>query len=154
MTGPTAPRRGPVGPVDLGLLVLRMAPAVVFAVHGYVKLFGGQFDRTVALFMAVNIPAPEPMAWLVSVLELGGGVLLGLGLATRLIAALLAVEMAVALTRMRWPQGFLGGAEFEFTLLVVCLALIATGSGKISLDGARTSRGVRSAGGSLWRIMR
>jgi putative oxidoreductase len=108
----------------------------------------------VALFMAVNIPAPEPMGWFVSMLELGGGVLLGLGLATRLIAALLAVEMAVALTRVIWPRGFLGGAEFEFTLLVVCLALITTGSGKISLDSARTSGGVRSAGGSLWRIMR
>ena len=58
------------------------------------------------------------------------------------------------LARVIWPRGFLGGAEFEFTLLVVCMALIATGSGKISLDGARTSRGVRSAGGSPWRIMR
>ncbi|MGH2372891.1 MAG: DoxX family protein [bacterium] len=121
---------------DLGLLILRLAPAIVFAVHGYAKLFGGQLDRTVALFMTVNIPAPEPMAWFVAILEFAGGLLLGLGLLTRVIAALLAAEMAVAIVRVRLPQGFAGGAEFEFVLLVVCLALIATGSGKIALEAA------------------
>ncbi|MGH2406319.1 MAG: DoxX family protein [bacterium] len=121
---------------DLGLLILRIAPAVVFAVHGYAKLFGGQFDRTVALFMTVNLPAPEPMAWFVGILEFAGGLLLGLGLLTRAVAALLAVEMAVAIARVRLPQGFTGAAEFEFVLMLVCLALIATGSGKISMDAA------------------
>ena len=134
MTGRPGARR--VNLNDLGLLIVRLAPAVVFTVHGYAKLFGGQFDRTVALFMTINIPAPEPMAWFVGILEFAGGLLLGLGLLTRLIAALLAVEMAVAILRVRLPQGFVGAAEFEFVLLLVCLALIATGSGKIALEAA------------------
>ncbi len=126
--------------VDLGLLVLRIAPAVVFFVHGYAKLLGGQFDRTVALFMTVNIPAPEPMAWVIGVTELAGGLLLGIGLWTRAVAALLAAEMAVAILLVRWPQGFIGAAEFEFVLLLVCLALFATGSGRISVDAIRYAR--------------
>ncbi|HET8678904.1 MAG TPA: DoxX family protein [bacterium] len=134
MTGRPGARRVDLN--DLGLLMLRLAPAVVFAAHGYAKLFGGQFDRTVALFMTINIPAPEPMAWFVGILEFAGGLLLGLGLLTRVVAALLAVDMAVAILRVRLPQGFAGAAEFEFVLLVICLALIATGSGKIALEAA------------------
>ncbi|MBI3997516.1 MAG: DoxX family protein [Armatimonadetes bacterium] len=131
---------------DLGLLLLRLGPAVIFTVHGYLKLLGGQFDRTVALFMTVNIPAPEFSVWVVSVIEFLGGLLLALGLGTRLVAGLLAVEMAVALLRVRWPQGFVGAGEFEFLLLLVCLALTATGSGKVSLDTVVRAR--RRTGGA------
>jgi uncharacterized membrane protein YphA (DoxX/SURF4 family) len=132
-----------VTPSDLGLLALRAGPAAVFFAHGYVKLFGGH-DRTVALFMTVNIPAPEVMAWVIGVLELAGGLLLAVGLGTRAIAALFAVEMAVVIVRVRWPQGFLGAAEFEVVLLLACLALFGTGSGRISLDaGLGPRRSVR-----------
>ncbi len=131
-------RNGPGG--DAGLLLLRLGPAAVFAVHGYLKLFGGQFDRTVALFMTVDIPAPEPMAWVVGILEFAGGLLLAAGLWSRLVAALLAAEMAVVIVRVRWPQGFVGAAEFEVVLLLVCLALIATGPGRFSLEASWRAR--------------
>jgi putative oxidoreductase len=125
---------------DLGLLALRAGLAAVFITHGYVKLFGGHHDRTVALFMTVNIPAPEAMAWVVGGLEFVGGLALAAGLGTRLVAALLAIEMAVAIARVRWPQGFLGAAEFEVLLLLACLALFGTGSGRISLDAGLSLR--------------
>jgi len=125
---------------DLGLLALRAGPAAVFVAHGFVKLFGGHHDRTVALFMTVNIPAPEAMAWVIGILELVGGLALAVGLGTRLVAALLAVEMAVVIARVRWPQGFLGAAEFEVILLLACLALFGTGSGRISLDAGLSLR--------------
>ncbi|MDF2750227.1 MAG: hypothetical protein K0T00_1403 [Gaiellaceae bacterium] len=35
-----------------------------------------------------------------------------------------------------WPKGFLGGYEFELTLLAVALAVVATGPGRLSLDRA------------------
>lgn len=125
---------------DLGLLALRAGAAAVFVPHGFVKLFGGHHDRTVALFMTVSIPAPEAMAWVVGALEFAGGLALAAGLGTRLVAALLAVEMAVAIARVRWPQGFLGAAEFEVLLLLACLALFGTGSGRISLDAGLSLR--------------
>lgn len=151
MTASAVGSRRPASAGDVGLLVLRLGPAVVFFVHGYLKLLGGHLDRTVALFMTVNIPAPEPMAWAVGLTELAGGLLLAAGLWTRAAAAVLAVEMAVAILLVRWPQGFVGAAEFEFVLLLVCLALFGTGSGRISLDAIRGSRRV---GRSVWRILR
>jgi uncharacterized membrane protein YphA (DoxX/SURF4 family) len=136
----TAPARAG----DLGLLALRLALAAVFAVHGYVKILGGHFDRTVALFMTVNIPAPEAMTWVIGVLELGCGVLLALGFWVRPLAALLAAEMAVVLVKVRWAQGFLGAAEFEIVLLAACLALTATGAGKFSLGASPRGASARA----------
>ncbi len=119
---------------DIGLLLLRIGPGIVFTVHGYLKLFGGHFDRTVALFMTIDFPAPEPLTWIVGILELVGGLLVAAGLWTRLIGALLAMEMVVAIIRVRWVQGFVGAAEFEVILLLSCLALIATGAGRFSVE--------------------
>ena len=84
------------------LLVIRLAPAIVFLAHGYLKLLGGHHDRTVALFLTVNIPFAEPAAWLIGAIML-----------------------------VRLPQGFIGAWEFELVLLLVCLglALWPTGQG-------------------------
>lgn len=136
----TAPARAG----DLGLLALRLALAAVFAVHGFVKILGGHFDRTVALFMTVDIPAPEIMAWVIGIMEFGGGVLLALGFWVRPLAALLGAEMAVVLIRVRWAQGFLGAAEFEIVLLAACLALTMTGAGRFSLDASLRGRSARA----------
>lgn len=107
--------------------LLRLGPAVVFITHGYLKLFGGHHDRTVALFLTVNIPFAEVTAWLIGVLEFAGGLALLSGRWVRPFAALLAVEMAVVIYRVRLPQGFLGAWEFELTVLLVCLGLAILG---------------------------
>lgn len=113
-----------------GLLLLRLAPAIVFIVHGYLKLFGGQHDLTVALFLTVNIPLAEPAAWVVGALELVGGLGLLLGILVRPFAAFFALEMAVIIYKVRLPQGFIGGWEYELTLLLVCIGLAVLGSGR------------------------
>lgn len=106
-----------------GFLLLRLGPGIVFLLHGFLKLFGGQHDRTVALLLTVNIPLAELAAWFVGALELLGGLALITGVLLRPLAALLAAEMAVAIVRVRLPQGFLGGWEFELVLLLICLGL-------------------------------
>jgi putative oxidoreductase len=113
------------------LLVIRLAPAIVFLAHGYLKLLGGHHDRTVALFLTVNIPFAEPAAWLIGALELAGSLALLSGVLLRPFALLLAAEMAVAIVLVRLPQGFIGAWEFELVLLLVCLglALWPTGQG-------------------------
>lgn len=117
----------------IGLLLLRLGPAIVFLVHGYLKLIGGHYDRTVALFLTVNIPFPEVTAWFIGGLELAGGLALLLGLLVRPFAALLAVEMAVVIYKVRLPQGFLGASEYEMVLLLTCLAMSLLGPGRFSL---------------------
>jgi putative oxidoreductase len=122
---------------DLGLLILRMAVAAVFIVHGYFKVLGGHFDRTVALFLTVNIPAAELMAWVVGLTELIGGVLVTVGWWARPAAGLLAADMLVAIARVRLSQGFLGGWEFELTLLSACLAVMIAGTGRYAAGAPR-----------------
>jgi len=131
---------GRVGPAataqGLGLLLLRLGPAAVFLAHGYLKLFGGHHERTVALFLTVNIPYPEAMAWVIGGLELAGGLALLLGLLARPFALLLAVEMAVAIRKVRLAQGFVGATEYELVILLACLAVALLGPGSLSLSRA------------------
>lgn len=82
----------------IDLFLIRLAPAAVFLVHVYLKLFGGYHDRTVALFLTVNIPFAKQAAWIVGGLELAGGLALLTGVLIRPLALLLAMEMAVAIT--------------------------------------------------------
>ncbi len=109
--------------------LIRLGPALIFILHGYLKLFGGFHDQTVALFLTVRIPQPELTGWLIGALELIGGLALLFGIWVRPFAALLAVEMAVAIYKVRLPQGFLGGWEFELSLLLICLGLAVAGGG-------------------------
>lgn len=104
-------------------LIIRVGPALIFIIHGYLKLFGGFHNQTVALFLTINLPMPELAAWVVGALELLGGLALLLSILVRPFAVLLAIEIAVAILKVRLPQGFLGGWEFELLLLLVCLGL-------------------------------
>lgn len=117
------PSGGLLTPARIAFFLIRLAPAIIFLVHGSLKLFGGHHDRTVALFLTVNIPLAEPAAWIVGALEMAGGLALLTGVLMRPLAFLLAIEMAVAILRVRLPQGFLGAWEFELILLLICLGI-------------------------------
>ena len=125
--------------VDLALLLLRVILAAVFAANGYLKWAGG-WERIAGLFMSVNIPFPDVAVRFVGTLELGGAALLLAGVWTRLVGAWFVIEMAVAIVKVVWPQGFIGGYEFELTLLTVALALAIAGGGAYSLGRDRLSR--------------
>lgn len=118
--------------INLALLLLRLVLAAVFGTYGYAKWAGGM-DRIVGLFMTVHIPFPNITAHAVATLEVGGAALLVLGIATRLVGILLAIEMVVAIATVVWRQGFLGGYAFELTLLTVALALAVAGGGTLSI---------------------
>src|SRR5438477_11523955 len=78
-----------------GLTVLRIAMGLVFAVHGYAKFAAG-LGKTSAFFAKISIPLPELMGPVIAVLELIGGMLLGLGWATRWLGLLFAMELLAA----------------------------------------------------------
>lgn len=124
---------------DLALLLLRVVLAAVFGAYGYAKWAGG-LGRFEALLMVVNLPFPEAAARFVATLETGGAILLLVGLGTRLVAALLVIEMAVAIARVVWPHGFIGGFALELTLLTVALSLAIAGGGRFSIGRDPLSR--------------
>src|SRR5215469_1843236 len=81
-----------------GITVVRLMTGLLFAIHGYQKFAGG-IGGVSAFFTKAAIPFPGLMAPFIAVLELVGGILLLLGVATRVIAGLFAVEMLVPTLR-------------------------------------------------------
>lgn len=143
-----------VRPMVIAPLILRLSLASIFFVHGAQKAFGifggGGIFGTAAGFEAMGLKPALFLAIVAAVLELGGALLLALGLFTRPIAALLMFEMLFALFAVHAPNGFLlnwactpgRGHGIEFSLLLVgsLASLALLGGGSASLDGSRAVR--------------
>lgn len=121
------------------LLFVRLYWGWQFATDGWGKLHN--LPRVIEYFGSLGLPAPGPTAVFVSVLELVGGVLLALGLGTRLIALLLTANMTVAyitgdraalLSIFSDPDKF--SAAAPFTYLMASLIVLTFGPGRFSLD--------------------
>jgi putative oxidoreductase len=113
--------------VSLGLLVLRLALAVVFARDGVQKLVAGRSGRV------------SPVARTLAVLELLGAALLAVGLLTwfgaLLVSATVLVLVLVGVEDVRaWVPG--GGYDYHLVALAAAFALAAVGPGDWSLDDA------------------
>jgi putative oxidoreductase len=122
----------------IGPLLARLTLGVVFALTGWGKLHS--LDKVTDFFVSLNIPAAHAQAIMVSTIEFVGGVLLILGLGTRIVSALLIGVMAVALYTTKWGDvhefadlnDFIGAVEFIYLIVFVWLGL--AGAGAVSLD--------------------
>lgn len=113
-------------------LVLRVAAGAILIGFGQSKFL--HHAKEVRAFDRYGLPAPEVFTYAIGTVELVGGVLLVLGLLTRLVALGLAGNMVGAIaTGGRVDGGFvnLGLAPL---LLVVMLYLVWAGAGRFSLD--------------------
>lgn len=118
----------------LALLLLRVGLGVVFVYHGYPKLFTHTHEMMGA-FQKMGFPAY--FVYIAGVLEFFGGIVLILGLFTRIAALLLAGEMVIAILKVHLPQGAITDVknyEHPMALAVACFALATIGAGMISLD--------------------
>lgn len=125
-----------------GLAVLRLVAGGVFLDSGYRKAFQMGIGGLAGLFGAMHLPLPLASAMLVTAVELLGGIALLLGLFTRWMAALLAIDMLMAVLVVYFePTFFKAGIELPLTLFAVCIALALSGPGAVSLDGTRVFAG-------------
>ncbi len=115
---------------DLALLLVRVGLGVVFALHGWQKV--NAMEGTIAFFGTLGLPAF--IAYAVAYIEFIGGLLLIIGLFTKVAAILLAVVMIGAIVKVKFAKGFLGGYEFDFMLLMASLAIAVSSSGAYSID--------------------
>src|SRR6478735_10419669 len=91
----------------------------------------------------MGVPAADVMAPAIAVLELAGGIALILGILTRVVAALLVVDMLGALFLVHAPAGIFaanGGYELVLLLAAASFALALTGAGRLSVDRALFGR--------------
>jgi putative oxidoreductase len=122
----------------VGLLILRLAVAVVILFHGAYKVANG-IDWMSGLLAQNGLPAF--LRYGVYVAELVAPVLLIVGLWTRLAALVIAFDMVMAvLLALREqvfavkPQGGGWGIELEALIGLAALVLFFTGGGKYSVS--------------------
>jgi len=123
-----------------GLLLIRIGVGLVFIFHGYPKMTGrwgdckGSRESVKKSIRKLGLPFPHQLAILVGAIEFFGGMLLLVGLGTRLVALAVAIIMLVASGRNYAEKGFLGGADMPFSLFMTLLGLFLLGGGAISID--------------------
>jgi putative oxidoreductase len=122
-----------------GLLVLRLAVGAVFIYHGWMKLSG--MEATASMMTGIGLPMPMFWAWLVAIVEFGGGIAIILGLFNRIVTALLAINMVVALLTVHTKMPYGGATELPIVLLAALLALHTTGPGNCALMGRKQGSG-------------
>jgi putative oxidoreductase len=117
----------------VGLLVLRLALALIFIYHGYPKLAHANPEMR-EFFIQRGLPGY--FLGLSGILECFAALLLFLGLFTRPVALLLSVEMGVAIWKVHSAHGVLAVRDYEFPLVVgaACFALATVGAGLLSMD--------------------
>jgi putative oxidoreductase len=121
------------------LLAVRLYWGWQFMQTGWGKLTN--IGKVIGFFTDLGIPAPALNAYFISALEFGGGLLLILGLGSRLIALPLVINMIVAyiaadrealFSIISNPDKFTAAAPYTF--LVASLIVLIFGPGKASVD--------------------
>jgi putative oxidoreductase len=125
---------------DWGVTVVRISMGLIFLVHGAQKFMGG-IGGVAGYFAKVGVPMPELMAPAIATLELVGGILLILGLATRWVGLLLALEMVVTGFWVQIPSKGWNASDLDRILLTTGLLLFLAGPGRAAIDQLRLEKG-------------
>ena len=110
----------------------RWAAGIIFLIFGTAKF--SNHAAELASFRHYPLPAPEVFVYLVGVVEIGGGLLLIMGLLTRLAALALAADMIGAIVISGLARGELISLTLAPLLLLAMIGLIRLGAGCWSLD--------------------
>lgn len=120
--------------------MVRLLVAGVFLSEGIQKFLYPE-ALGVGRFVKIGIPAPGAMAPFVGVVEIGCGLLLILGLFTRLAAVPLVIDMLVAIGSTKLPILLKSGfwtmaheARIDYAMLLGSVFLFWVGAGRFSLD--------------------
>lgn len=113
--------------------ILRIGAGILFCMHGMPKLFGwfggmGGEGQSAELMSQMG---------LAGVLEVFGGLLITLGLLTRPVAFIVAIEMLAAYYQAHLPRGWVpytNGGELALLYFVVWVFLVGNGAGPASID--------------------
>ena len=132
--------------------IVRVLVGAVFLSEGVQKLLFAD-ALGVGRFAKIGIPLPAISAPFVGVVEIVCGALVIVGLFTRLAAALLVVDIAVAIATTKVPMLFAKGfwataheARTDWSMLLGLVFLLAAGAGPRSLDAvAARGRDVRAS---------
>jgi len=137
-----------IGTVPTWMTVpVRLALGLIFIAHGAQKVLGVWGGPGLTAFTGGQAPFGLSPSWFwlgaAAFAELIGGILVLLGLLTRLGALMIVPVMLVAMFGVHWKNGFLlsnQGIEYTVALLGMALALLIAGGGRASIDEALMGR--------------
>jgi len=112
-----------------GLFLIRLGVGSIFLHHGWMKV--QNIAGTVGFMAKVGIPAP--LAYAAIVTEVVGGLMLIVGIWSRVAAVALGIVALVATFAVSMPMRGLSGSEFELLLAAAAFGLALTGAGKLRL---------------------
>ena len=116
--------------------VFRIIVGLLFTLHGTSKLFGWPSSAT------GTVPVGTWPFWWAGVIELVVGLLVGLGLFTRLAALIGSGEMAFAYFTQHQPKAFWpieNGGELAVLYCFVLLLIAFTGAGAFAVGRSRSA---------------
>jgi putative oxidoreductase len=121
---------------DYGALLLRLALGAMFIAHALLKYFVFTLPGTVGFFQSLGLPGF--FAYLVFAAELGGGILLILGVYARAVALAL-VPVLLGATWAHIGNGWVfsapnGGWEYPVFLAVAAAGVALLGNGAFALE--------------------
>jgi putative oxidoreductase len=120
-----------------GILVMRLALGAIMIANGFHKIFprGALYNFT---HYVGTLGLPSWLGYVFAFTEFFGGILLVLGLLTRIAALLTAIDMAVAIVKVTWHGGLVGQHSMSLNLACFALAvmLVFTGGGLFAIDNA------------------
>ncbi|MBI4055230.1 MAG: DoxX family protein [Elusimicrobia bacterium] len=121
--------------VPVGILWLRLWVGLALMSHGYGKIFGGGMEgfAQFAVAQKLGFPLPSFFAWMAALSEFLGGLLLAVGLGTRVAAAFVFINMSVAFFIYHAADPF-RVKELAFLYWAVAGGLILVGPHRHSLD--------------------
>ena len=128
-------------------LLLRVALGAMFVAHGLLKALVFTLPGTAQFFESVGFPGF--LAYVVVPFEVIAGALLILGLGTRIVALVCALEL-VGVASVHFGNGWLftspnGGWEYPVFLIVVAVAQALLGDGAYALGTGRRALGAQAA---------
>jgi putative oxidoreductase len=118
------------GQARAGATILRVAVASVFVIHGVARTSLGIVGPFGAFLSSSGLPAGTAVAWLITVVEMAGGVALALGFGVRPLVLWFGVQMATGIILVHAKAGWFvvgagrNGAEYSI-LIVACLLVVA-----------------------------
>ena len=121
-----------------GLLIARIILGVVLIAHGWQKFNEWTIAGTTEAFTGMGVPAAGIAAPIAASVELVGGILILIGLVTRIAAALVALQMVGAgIWGGHFGSGILidgNGWELVMVMAAVAVILLAAGPGQYAAD--------------------
>jgi putative oxidoreductase len=116
---------------DIAFWGLRAAVGVIFIVHG-----SGKFNPGFVGFLTGPLGLPAEMQIPLALAEFVPGILLIIGILTRISASLLSIVMLGAIFYVKKASNLTGegGFEIDLVLLASCLVIIVAGPGRVSIS--------------------